>query len=822
MRDAAEGDPLRDYLRVIAEQVNVLEDDILGLYDNWFIETADDWAVAYIGDLVGWSPVDAAGLLPAGVSGRDLARDAAMVPRRDVANTVRHRRRKGTRMLLEDLAEDVAGWSARAVELYRLLRFCQHVDYLELKRGRTVDVRQLERLERINTPFDDEAHVVDVRRISSRRTQGLFNIPEVALFIWRLRSYSVTNGPACKVERVGRWAFTFNALGFDAPLFVAPPGDDRRDHPASLLDVPMPIGKYGFSELTSAGSRIAPGLYGLSLEISAPGWPGEGKGEPIPPENILPTDLSDWSYYRPKGEMVAVDPVLGRIVFPHRKPPGEVRVTYHYGFSADLGGGEYRRPMPEPPLTAIYRVRESHIRDAEALVLAIKAAGRAGANVIGHWPLGSRTQVDNFKPGDPVDHDFVRDLIEALNAALEDEELFTLGHPGDPVPSGGPLVMASRVYLEHPDRLGGSLKPARWYRPLKESDSLDDALRQFAQEAPPYGVVELEDSGLYGVTESIELADGQTLMIRAANERRPIVWLADRRADQADSMAVGLGAGATFTLDGVMVAGRPVHGEGRAGEQAAETEAEECVSCRRIVIRHCTLVPGWLPVAGCEPQTPAPPSLELVDLDDGCVEISHSILGAVQVTAGHHDGDPVKLVVSDSILDAGSPELEVVGAGGPGAAYVLLTIARATVFGSIHAHAVDLAEDSIFEGPLNVARRGRGCVRFSSIVPGSRTPRRFHCQPDLAVDALGPLPTAEAKAHAEISVRPRFTSTKYAQPGYAQLSCACPEEISRGADDESEMGAFHDLFQPQRIAALNARADEYTPAGMDVAVIPVT
>jgi hypothetical protein len=311
-------------------------------------------------------------------------------------------------------------------------------------------------------------------------------------------------------------------------------------------------------------------------------------------------------------------------------------------------------------------------------------------------------------------------------------------------------------------------------------------------------------------------------MIRAANERRPIVWLADRRADQADSMAVGLGAGATFTLDGVMVAGRPVHGEGRAGEQAAETEAEECVSCRRIVIRHCTLVPGWLPVAGCEPQTPAPPSLELVDLDDGCVEISHSILGAVQVTAGHHDGDPVKLVVSDSILDAGSPELEVVGAGGPGAAYVLLTIARATVFGSIHAHAVDLAEDSIFEGPLNVARRGRGCVRFSSIVPGSRTPRRFHCQPDLAVDALGPLPTAEAKAHAEISVRPRFTSTKYAQPGYAQLSCACPEEISRGADDESEMGAFHDLFQPQRIAALNARADEYTPAGMDVAVIPVT
>jgi len=41
----------------------------------------------------------------------------------------------------------------------------------------------------------------------------------------------------------------------------------------------------------------------------------------------------------------------------------------------------------------------------------------------------------------------------------------------------------------------------------------------------------------------------------------------------------------------------------------------------------------------------------------------------------------------------------------------------------------------------------------------------------------------------------------------------------RGADDESEMGAFHDLFQPQREANLLARLDEFTPAGMDVGII---
>ena len=40
MRDAEQGYPLKALLRVISEQVNVVEDDIRQLYDNWFIETA--------------------------------------------------------------------------------------------------------------------------------------------------------------------------------------------------------------------------------------------------------------------------------------------------------------------------------------------------------------------------------------------------------------------------------------------------------------------------------------------------------------------------------------------------------------------------------------------------------------------------------------------------------------------------------------------------------------------------------------------------------------------------------------------------------------
>ena len=56
-------------------------------------------------------------------------------------------------------------------------------------------------------------------------------------------------------------------------------------------------------------------------------------------------------------------------------------------------------------------------------------------------------------------------------------------------------------------------------------------------------------------------------------------------------------------------------------------------------------------------------------------------------------------------------------------------------------------------------------------------------------------------------------------PGYCQLAAHCAPEIVSGADDESEMGAFHDLFQPQRTANLRARLDEYTPAGMEAQIL---
>ena len=48
---------------------------------------------------------------------------------------------------------------------------------------------------------------------------------------------------------------------------------------------------------------------------------------------------------------------------------------------------------------------------------------------------------------------------------------------------------------------------------------------------------------------------------------------------------------------------------------------------------------------------------------------------------------------------------------------------------------------------------------------------------------------------------------------------ATAPEIAQGASDLSEMGVYHDLYQPQRLANLNQRLSEFTPAGADAAVI---
>jgi hypothetical protein len=708
LRDADQGSPLRALLRVIAEQANLVESDIAQLYENWFIETCQDWVVPYIGDLIGYTMVHEAGEPSTAQTSRAVARDRILIARREVANTIRYRRRKGTLRLLEELAAAVAGWPARAVEFYRLLGVTQNIDYLRLDRGRIVDLRDGDALNLLSGPFDQLAHMVDVRCGSSPCSSSIGNIPCVGLFVWRLKAYSVTQTPAYRYEEESPNCYLFSPLGIDTQLYThANFASPSLGYNSTELNFPTPIRRRSFERLkTSAtGGKTSPGVPayygdGKSIEI----WVGSPP-KPVSPDQIVAADLTDWTY-RPMPNQVAVDPELGRIVFPpgqaHRQ---NVLVSYYYAFSTEFGGGEYDRPIKEPANSRLYFV-------------------------------GGR-------------------------------ETFT---------------------------------------------RVNDALKQWGRDQPTNAVIEITDSGVYDEQINVSLSAGQSLQLRAANRKRPVIRLLGWENSLPDNLSVSGEQGTWFTLDGLLITGRGVQIEGNISG---------------VTIRHSTLVPGWGLHHDCEPKRPAEPSLMLVNSPD-CVTIEHSIIGSIRVDRDEVKTDPVRIRVQDSILDATSQGRVAVGAPESLCAHAALIAVRTTVFGQTQVHSIELAENSIFMGLIRACRRQRGCVRFSYVPPGSRTPRRFECQPDLVDKSVAALIkqsdlTAEQRdaiqASERLRVEPEFNSTRYGTPTYCQLADTCASEITRGADDESEMGVFHDLYQPQRAANLRARLDDYTPAGTEAGII---
>jgi hypothetical protein len=747
MRDEELGSPLRDLLRVVGEQVNVLEEDIARLYDNWFIETCDDWVVPYIGDLVGYQPVAEAGLAATAAAGTAGRPGRVLVPRRDIANAIAFRRRKGTLALLEVLAAEVAGWPARAVEFFPLLGWSQHLDHQHPDRGQYVDLRAGERLDRLGLPFDDLAHRVDVRRPDSHRTRGRYDIPSVGVYLWRLGSYSVTGAPAACIEREGRNCYTFSVLGHDTQLFSLPVPETDPAHIAEEANLPVPIRRRAFERRLSERPLVSvasPAYYGSgkSLSIEVIDWPRRGQRGMIGADDVIPANLTDWHGYPvPRGK-VLVDPVLGRLVFAPRQAPKHVFVSYRYGFSADMGGGEYRRPVSQPSAARLYRVRQ---RGTEA----------------------------------------------------------------------GEFRTISQAH-------------AQWRQDKQEG-----------QPPPRAAVIEVADSGVYEERFVFELDPGESLQLRSAPFTRPVLRLLDYRVDQPDPFTVTGEAASRFVLEGFLVTGRGIQVSGpddRPGADGGPGAGAAPGDLCDVTIRHCTLVPGWDLDCDCTPGRPDEPSLTLY-YSRAKVVVEHSILGSVSVLADQRTGDPAELSLSDCIVDATSPDIPALSSGADQVAFVSLTIARCTVIGQVLVHAIQLAENSIFTSPVLVARRQVGCVRYCYVPDGSRTPRRYNCQPDAAAQSAAqemsrraglagtpadPAAVARAQDRARDRVRPAFESLRYGTPAYGRLAEACAEEIAQGADDESELGAFHDLFQPERVASLRVRLDEYTPAGLDAGIFYAT
>ena len=100
--------------------------------------------------------------------------------------------------------------------------------------------------------------------------------------------------------------------------------------------MPHPLGRREFDDAVAT-------CYGPGLSVHTPG---------VAADAVDVCDLSDlvdaggtvigWAHTPAAAGRVAIDPVLGRVAFgdDQAQPP---LMSYHDGFSADLGGGEYNR-----------------------------------------------------------------------------------------------------------------------------------------------------------------------------------------------------------------------------------------------------------------------------------------------------------------------------------------------------------------------------------------------------------------------------------------------------------------------------------------------
>jgi len=360
LRDEERGRPLRALVALMEGQLADLEADIAGLYDNWFIETCDEWVVAYIGDLLG-------------VRGLSDEQHLAHSQRARVANTISYRRRKGVAAVLERVVQDGTGWPARAVEFFELVGATQHIQHLRPARGGSADVRDLAALERMGGAFDRMPRRPDVRRVAVNR--GRHNVTSVGIYLWRLQSYPLRAAAAPVEGRPG--CYTFHPFGLDMPLFVRPQSRGDEIRPAEELNLPMPIGVGALAADLDAYRRRYAGVP-AAIQPDESDYYGPERslmvvrnGQPVKPGQLVSMSLEPW---RQPGDatQIAIDPTLGRIALGSSPvdggPPDSIDVAYSYGFSADLGGGPYdrRESLTEPSPELWVCIVARHLPEPEA------------------------------------------------------------------------------------------------------------------------------------------------------------------------------------------------------------------------------------------------------------------------------------------------------------------------------------------------------------------------------------------------------------------------------------------------------------------------
>jgi hypothetical protein len=850
VRDEQMGWPLKALLAVIAEQAKVVEDDIDGLYENWFIETCADWLVPYIGDLVG-------------VRGLGLVREGTFSLRPHVANTIRYRRRKGTATMLEQLASGTTGWRARAVEFFEYLGTTQNLNHLRPGRGGTVSLRlQKEELELLGTAFDTLSHTVETRRADTQH--GKYSVPDIGLFLWRLQAYPLRG---VQVFPHGAGRFSFSPLGNDIRLFNLPQPEPDISHLAEEANVPAPLRRRALSADLKAQPQERV-YFGETPVLAVEGYSAN---------QLVICDLSAWQANLGAGQ-VAVDPELGRLAFPASAAvPSPVKVSYAYGFGGALGGGPYDRRKPasssgEPDTVAhpeilgcliqvssttaglqgaldsvhdraVIQIEDSLTCSQDFSLdmngrteLVIQAANRqrpvlAGSLIVkGGTGSESLTLNGLLISGDiTVLGDLARLRIVhcTLVPGLGIDEQGMPTFPGQPsiIAGVGAEKRAAVLQLEIDHSITGPLRVAQEMERVCIRDSIVDALSLEPVQALASG--ELSSINITSPSPSLMISIGRKGPFVARLPEAPATLEAARRALEAAIKRAHTSP--AFQMARVVVAGNRlailpgIPGAVQISSVKGDPTARQLrligTSAQKVQVRLSR--PLWQPQSTVLParksESSGGPDLLLARAERAQPQLPSSLRstsGSRLLTVPLEN----RFVVFPSLglsgkalhLPAGGfwHALAADENGNPGPP---VTIEHATILGEVHAKELE-ASEAVFTHAVRVQRRQEGCLRFCYLPDqDSTTAPRFACQPDLALQLqeragiIDPFDRDRLRSMLE----PLFTSIRYGDPGYAQLDASCHPCIRTGGEDGTEMGAFHFLEQPQREANLRAALDEY-------------
>lgn len=225
-------------LKGVDRQRQLLEDDVDRVWQDLFIESCAEWAVPYIGSLLG------------------LPSDAE---RLEVAHAIALRRRKGTPAALEDFAEVLTGLVARVVEGWQVTTWAQRPHHPPPPRFASLDLRDISRF-RVGTPFDR------VRRSVTPSGPYEPRAATVVVWPWGVRTYNAVQ--AAPLPEPAR--FALHPLGVEAPPYLNPVPRSPRSgaqprRTGNELDAPVRA-TYRVLQALDAGKQIS---YGTSWAVDS-------------------------------------------------------------------------------------------------------------------------------------------------------------------------------------------------------------------------------------------------------------------------------------------------------------------------------------------------------------------------------------------------------------------------------------------------------------------------------------------------------------------------------------------------------------------------